>query len=102
MTEIARSKPFDVPFGRLIGCLQDVNCSWRLRFGFVIVLVGNGGVALTDYFTMRDYVGSRVQRELDVDDDQAHQQTQPLVFPQMSKDLLRTFFLPALVPFTKF
>ena len=79
MTEIARSKPFDVPFGRLIGCLQDVNCSWRLRFGFVIVLVGNGGVALTDYFTMRDYVGSRVQRGLDVDDDQAQQQTQPLV-----------------------
>ena len=46
MTEIARSKPFDVPFGQLIGCLRGVNCGWLLRFGFVIVLVLLGTVAL--------------------------------------------------------
>ena len=45
VTEIARSKPFDAPFGRLIGCLPGMNCGWRLRFGFVIVLVLLGTVA---------------------------------------------------------
>ena len=46
MTEIARSKPFDVPFGWWIGCLPGVNCGWQLQFGFVIVLVLLGTVAL--------------------------------------------------------
>ena len=58
---------------------RELQLAAGIRFRDRARAVGNGGVALTDYFTMRDYVGSRVQRGLDVDDDQAQQQTQPLV-----------------------
>ena len=48
---------------------RELQLAAAVRFRDRARAVGDGGVALTDYLTMRDYVGSRVQRGLDVDPD---------------------------------